>query len=100
MSASLISVVTGDLVGSTGYPAHAVDAAMRVLRNAAELIGTWQSPPRNTRFTRFRGDGWQIVLAEPRLSLRAAVVIQGRLIALGQQSRFSIGIGPAETLGS
>ncbi|MFM7336567.1 MAG: hypothetical protein ACKO1H_19530, partial [Tabrizicola sp.] len=47
-----------------------------------------------------RGDGWQIVLAEPRLSLRAAVVIQGRLIALGQQSRFSIGIGPAETLGS
>lgn len=95
MSASSIAVLTGDLVGSTGHPAGAVDAAMQAIRDAAQTTG----PSLGPRFTRFRGDGWQ-VLADPQLSLRAAVVIQGRLIALGLESRISIGIGPAATFGT
>jgi hypothetical protein len=94
------AVLTGDLVGSTSHPANTVEAAMQAIRAAAAGIAGWQPRPATRRFTRFRGDGWQILLAEPRLSLRAAVVVQGRLIALGLESRISIGIGPAESLGT
>lgn len=95
-----ISVLTGDIVGSTGRPASTVETAMQAIRAAAAGITGWQHPARDTRFTRFRGDGWQIVLAKPPLSLRAAVVIQGRLMALGLESRISIGVGPAQSLGT
>ena len=95
-----IAVLTGDLVGSTAYPAKTLEAAMQAIRATAAEAAGWQSPPGDTRFTRFRGDGWQIVLDEPHLSLRAAVVIQGRLVALGLETRISIGIGTADSLGT
>lgn len=95
-----IAVLTGDLVASTASPPRKVDAAMQAIRAAAAEIGNWQTPQKDTRFTRFRGDGWQFCLAEPRLSLRAAVVLQGGLVAMGLESRISIGIGPAASLGT
>ena len=95
-----IAVLTGDLVDSTRQPADRIDTAMQALRRTAAAIATWHFPPNDTRFTRFRGDGWQIALAGPHLSLRAAVVLQGTLIAQGLQSRISVGIGPAENLGT
>lgn len=100
MTTPLIAVLTGDLVDSTRHPPETTDAAMLALRELAHEVKGWQTPPRDTRFTRFRGDGWQIVLHDARLSLRAAVVLQGRLIALGLESRISIGIGSAESLGT
>ena len=95
-----LAVITGDLVGSTRHPSDQIDAAMQAIEGAAADIADWHSPSTDTRFTRFRGDGWQICLSDPRLSLRAAVVIQGRLIARGMESRISIGIGAADTLGT
>lgn len=100
MTSRLNAVLTGDLVGSTSHPSSKVEAAIQAIRAAAGGIAGWQNPAHDTRFTRFRGDGWQIILVEPRLSLRAAVVVQGRLIALGLESRISIGVGPAESHGS
>jgi hypothetical protein len=100
MTSPQVAVLTGDLIGSTGHPVADVDAAMQTIRLASANAGRWHKIPHDTRFTRFRGDGWQIVLAEPRLSLRTAIVIQGSLLALGMESRISIGIGEAETLGT
>ncbi|MDP3196427.1 hypothetical protein [Tabrizicola sp.] len=100
MIRSQIAVLTGDLVASTRQTTDRVDEAMQILRQVADQIATWHSPPHDTRFTRFRGDGWQLLLADPGLALRAAVVLQGRLGALGLESRISIGIAPAETLGT
>lgn len=100
MTSPAIAVLTGDLVGSTGHSADVVDAAIRAIRAAALNIGAWQIPPADPRFTRFRGDGWQIYLANPRFSLRAAVVIQGGLMAMNMESRISVGIGPTDSLGS
>jgi hypothetical protein len=100
MSPAHVAVITGDLVASTKRSADQVDAAMQAIREAAATIAAWQVPPTDARFTRYRGDGWQIVVAKPRYALRAAVVIQARLIALGMESRIFIGVGPAETLGT
>jgi hypothetical protein len=95
-----IAVLTGDLVASGRQTAAQIDRAMGALRGAADGIAGWHPPPRDARFTRFRGDGWQIALHHPRFSLRAAVVLQASLVALGLESRISIGIGPAENLGT
>lgn len=100
MTLSQISVLTGDIVESTRQTSDRIDAAMQAIREAAQTIATWQTPSYNARFTRFRGDGWQIVVSDPRLSLRAAVVLQGTLGAMGLESRISIGIGPFDTLGT
>ncbi|MCU0827986.1 MAG: hypothetical protein MUE52_11385 [Tabrizicola sp.] len=96
----MVAVLTGDLVGSSKHPAEMIDAAMQAIRDTAFTIGGWHSPPQDTRFTRFRGDGWQIVLADPAFALRAAVVIQARQIALDMESRIFIGVGSADNLGT
>lgn len=100
MAYAQLAVLTGDLVDSTRQPTDQVEAAMQALRKASAHVASWQTPPHATRFTRFRGDGWQIVLHDHRFSLRTAVVLQGSLGALGLESRISIGIGPAQSLGT
>lgn len=98
-SPATIAVLTGDLVGHVRKGTTATEAAMTALAQTADGIAGWtgQAAP---RFTRFRGDGWQIYLTQPPLSLRAAVVMQARLMTLGMESRIAIGIGPAESLGT
>ena len=93
------AVLTGDLVASTRHPAETIDDAMQRLHDTARDIGSWSSPPQDTRFTRYRGDGWQMVLAYPPHALRAAVVLQARLIAIGLRTRIFIGIGAIERRG-
>ena len=100
MSAAAIAVLTGDLVDSTKRSADQIALAMRAIEAAAAKFSTWHSPAKDTRFTRNRGDGWQMVIAEPQYALRAAVVIQGKLIALGMESRIFAGIGTTDSLGS
>jgi hypothetical protein len=92
-------VLTGDLIGSTRVAPEAVDAAMAALSGAAQTIADWAGA--DTRFTRFRGDGWQIYLAKPALTLRATLVVLASLKAGGSglQTRLSIAAGPVERLG-
>ncbi|MCU0903014.1 MAG: hypothetical protein MUE83_03970 [Tabrizicola sp.] len=97
---SLIAVITGDLIGSTRQPVERIERAMQAIAAASDEIAAWQIPIRPTRFTRFRGDGWQILLTQAQLALRASVVIQGRLMAMGMESRAFIGVGKAESYGS
>jgi hypothetical protein len=100
METTLTAVLTGDLIGSTHQTADRVDDAMSTIRIAANAIAAWHIPPDDTRFTRNRGDGWQIVVRQPAFALRAAVVIQAKLIAIGMESRISIGIGEVTSLGT
>jgi hypothetical protein len=88
------AVLTGDLINSTRAPAHAVDATMRLLADAANTIGD------DTRFTRFRGDGWQIYLHNPGQCLWACLLILARLKAsdTSLSTRISVGIGAISTL--
>jgi hypothetical protein len=95
------AILTGDLIGSTEASPAALERAMEVLAHAAGEISSWTRGA-DTRFTRYRGDGWQIHLAEPGLALRAALVLAARLRAAdtGLATRAAIGIGPVEGLGT
>ena len=94
------AVITGDLIKSRAAETAAVDQTFDILRDAAASFGAaWDL---ELRFTRFRGDGWQIILTKPGLLLDAFLYILASLKA-GQThitTRMSIGVGPVETLGT
>ncbi len=94
------AVITGDLIKSRAAGTAAVDQTFDILRDAAASFGAaWDV---ELRFTRYRGDGWQVVLTKPGLLLDASLYILARLKA-GQThitTRMSIGVGPVETLGT
>lgn len=79
------SVLTGDLIASTRDP-DAAESAIRALMSAAEPA---------LRFTRFRGDGWQVLLPSAGDALRAALHLSASLTAAGTgvSTRIAIGIG-------
>ena len=86
-----VAVLTGDLIASTAAPDGGA-AALTILADTAEEIAAWTGQP--TRFTRFRGDGWQMILAQPGLVLRAALLIAARLAAArATPTRLAIGLG-------
>jgi hypothetical protein len=89
-----LAVLTGDIVRSSALAQSGLDAAMAAIAEAAGTAGRWGG--RSSRLARFRGDGWQWVAPEPRLALRAALVIRAALRAEGRalDTRISIGIGP------
>lgn len=100
MATPLFAVLTGDLIGSTRAPVVAQEASMACLAAMAGRIALWPGglPP---RFTRHRGDGWQIV-APATFGLRAALVLTAALRARPDlpATRIAIGLGPATSLGT
>ena len=96
--------LTGDLIGSTSAAPADVEAAIDLLAETAGGIAGWmpQSPRRDPKFTRFRGDGWQMHVAQPTLALRALLFLIARLRAadLGRATRAAIGIGEGASLGT
>ena len=98
-----VAVLTGDLIGSTKAASERVEYTMRVLSGGLPPGIRWEGwNAQGFRFTRFRGDGWQMLAPEPEYALRWAVTLLASLRsdpkALG--SRISIGIGTARSLGT
>ena len=85
------AVITGDLIASTTLPPAQADAAMSALHSAARAWGG------NLHFTRFRGDGWQILIDRPHAALRTALYMAAALAAAdtGLSTRIAIGFGTA-----
>ncbi len=96
----IVAVLTGDLIGSTGAGPDAVDRAMRALADTAAQLS--QEAESDTRFTRFRGDGWQVYLDHPRHALRAILLMTATMRAAdnGLATRISVGIGQVTRLGT
>lgn len=92
------AILTGDLIGSTDAP-EALEPTMARLAAAAEEIARWQGS--SARFTRFRGDGWQM-RTEPELALRASVYLHACLRAAEGllATRIAIGLGAVDSPGS
>src|SRR5690606_4612818 len=88
-----------DLVSSQKHGGATVETAMKRIRETARDLSKMVDA--DTRFTRFRGDGWQIVLGRAGWALRAALIVMADLKAGGHaiETRISAGVGPWETLG-
>jgi hypothetical protein len=94
-----VAILTGDLIGSTKAGAASVDQAMNAIKQTSHWLS--EDIGEDTRFTRSRGDGWQIYLSLPGMSLRACLLINAGLRALdiGVATRISVGIGDVTWVG-
>ena len=100
MNAKPSAVLTGDLIASRDAPAGRVDAALDALREGAAAFGRHHGF--DPRFTRSRGDGWQVLVADAGLALDAVLVLLARLRAAdtGIATRAAVGIGAVTARGS
>ncbi|QTN35512.1 hypothetical protein [Cognatishimia activa] len=76
----IVTVLTGDLVNSTALGAEKVEIAFERLQEVAKDLEAWHGG--SLLFTRHRGDGWQVVLREPKFALRSALVFRAGLKAI------------------
>lgn len=92
-----VAVFTGDLVGSTHLTNAQIDNAFSTLKTCADQAADWHLAP--LQFTRHRGDGWQVILHEPKYALRTALLFRAALKALGPKFDTYIGVamGAART---
>lgn len=90
-----IAVLTGDLVLSALLGPERITRAFGALEACALMQAGWMGA--SLRFTRHRGDGWQVVLARPRMALRSALTFRAALRAQGDEfdSYISIAEGVA-----
>lgn len=94
------AVLTGDLISSRKASRDDISAAMNALSDAAKDFGNaWTL---NLRFTRFRGDGWQAFVEEPRLVLDAILYLFCRLREADTplDTRISAGIATVDSIGT
>ena len=94
------AVLTGDLIGSTGFPVAKVEEALALLAATAADHASSHGDI-DPKFTRFRGDGWQFVLSFARKALALALRLQAQLAGRPDlpNTRVSIGIGAVTSLG-
>lgn len=97
-SQPLAAVLTGDLVASRKAAATETDRAMDALARAARTFGAENDL--DLRFTRFRGDGWQVLVDTTALALDAALALLAATLVEDMETRISIGIGPVDSRGS
>ena len=92
------AVITGDFIDSSDQSGAQLDRAMALVARQAEHLSAQAGG--NTRFTRYRGDGWQIFLDTPGLCLAAVLQIAAALRADRQDmvTRQSIGLGTVSHL--
>jgi hypothetical protein len=96
-----LTVFTGDLIRSSHASADRVEGAMTALAETADVLATLLGV-KSLRFTRFRGDGWQVLIGEPRFLYLAATMFLAKLRAsgVGIETRIGIGIGPINSEGT
>ncbi|MDI3334938.1 hypothetical protein QKW60_00815 [Defluviimonas aestuarii] len=102
-SDTLFAILTGDLIGSTRASQKRVEHTMNLLSGGLPPGIRWDGwTAANVRFTRHRGDGWQMLAPEPDLALRWAVTLLAGLRADPQAlgTRISIGIGTITSRGT
>ena len=93
------AIFTGDLIGSSKAETDQVDQSIAALAAASRKIAEWSGS--DTRFTRFRGDGWQAYLGNPGLVCRAMLLFMATLKSAGGglSTRMSIAVGKVNRLG-
>jgi hypothetical protein len=92
------AVLTGDLIASTQAGQAATDGAMQVIQSVANAESGRDGT--DVRFTRFRGDGWQIYCSDPTKVFRLTVLVLARLQSRPDlpKTRISAATGPVAFL--
>jgi len=91
------AVLTGDIIGSSGLRPAQMKSVRSSLIDAVEAVKRWRRGLVKGRPEFFRGDGWQLLLTDPAMAMRAAIFLRASLLAGGvADSRIAIGLGEGE----
>lgn len=97
-----VAVLTGDIVSSTSLSKDARSRLPDVLRQVGQGVREHFADAGPSAIDVFRGDSWQLVLAQPAAALRVTLYLQSRLHSLSEDepltSRTAIGIGSVDFL--
>jgi|GEM_PF-163737 len=95
-----ISVITGDFTGFSALARPVRMKAPGIVRDAGRALVLAFGPVMPSDIDVFRGDGWQALLSDPALALRAALFFRAFIISRidhpGVDMRMAIGIGPVD----
>lgn len=95
------AVLTGDIIQSSRLSANELEGVRESLRDTVRQIKSWKRGLVKGQLSLFRGDSWQLLLADPAYALRAAVYLRARMIAAGlADTRVAVGIGSVDHLHS
>lgn len=94
------AVISGDLIRSRQANETQITSAFDTLSRTATALQDITGNP--LKFTRFRGDGWQVHLSNPGAALTCCLIFHAHLRAAGLKidSRIAVGIGPITSTGS
>lgn len=99
MAEPLYAVLTGDLIKSSHLSTAELANARDVLLAAVGDMAKWQKGLVVGKAEFFRGDAWQVLLADPARSLRAALFLRARLKShRAADTRVAIGLGTVEDI--
>ena len=95
-----VAVITGDFTGFSGLALVVRMKAPGIVRNAGQSMVRAFGPVMPSDIDVFRGDGWQALLSDPVLALRAALFFRAFIISRidhpGIDTRMAIGIGSVD----
>ena len=93
------AVLTGDIIKSSQLSSKQLEAVRSSLLTAVSRVRSWKRGLVRGKPEFFRGDAWQLLLADPALALRVAVFLRASLLAHGlADSRVAIGLGAVEEI--
>lgn len=90
-----LAVLTGDIVASSALSAAKLRQLFSAHERAIAKMQSWPGAPDLLVGSRYRGDGWQLVLGKPEWALRAALFIRAsiRMEDAAFETRIGVGIG-------
>lgn len=94
------AVVSGDFIGFSSLPAETRETSYHLVKQAGAELARLFPSAMPWEVDMFRGDGWQFLLTDPVISLRAALFFRAYLRARAgghpTDVRLAIGVGPID----
>ena len=88
------AVLTGDIIGSSHLRSTQLSSVRALLITTANTVRDWKRGLVKGELEFFRGDGWQLLLTDPSMALRVAIILRASLLAQGlSDTRVAVGLG-------
>jgi hypothetical protein len=95
------AVLTGDIIKSSRLSPSDLESVRSTLTGAINGVRRWKRGLVQGKPEFYRGDAWQLLLADPALALRVGIHLRASLRAAGlADTRVAIGLGQVEKISS